>query len=295
MQLTRHPPWLVKRFYNTEGFYRMKETLKQYGLRTVCEEALCPNMSECFSQGRVTFLILGTRCSRRCNFCFINAGEGDLSQEEELKSIVAIVQQLRIRHLVITSVSRDDLADKGACHFARVVKEVKAIRPEATIETLIPDFGGEEKLIGLVCRSGVDILNHNIETVPRLYPQVRPQADYAISLKVLRIAGNFGGLTKSGIMLGMGEGEGEVIEVFKDLRKAGVDILTVGQYLRPARDNLEIKDFIPPERFAFYREVAYNIGLKYVLAGPFVRSSYGVEEIIRNLKGGQMKTRLMER
>jgi lipoic acid synthetase len=283
--MDRNLPWLVKRFYSTENFFRMKKILNHYNLNTVCQEALCPNMSECFSQKRVTFLILGDRCSRSCAFCFVKQGRSlDFDPDEETKKIVEVVRNLALKHVVITSVTRDDLADKGAVHFARVVKAVKTINPGITVETLIPDLSGEVRLIGLVCDSGVDILNHNVETVPRLYFQLRPQADYQRSLRVLKIARDFGVLTKSGMMLGLGEEESEVIEVFRDLRNSGVDILTVGQYLKPGKDNLEVREFITPEKFEFYRRLAYNIGFRYVCAGPFVRSSYQAEEIVENVR-----------
>jgi len=283
--LDRNPPWLVKRLYNTENFVQMKSILKHYKLKTVCQEALCPNISECFSQGRVTFLILGNRCSRRCGFCFVKQGSSlEFNPEGEIVNIAEMVRMLDLKHVVLTSVTRDDLPDKGAGHFARVVREIKRIKPTITVETLIPDFGAEENLIGGVCRSGVDILNHNIETVPRLYPLVRPQADYLVSLNVLKLAKEFGSLTKSGMMLGMGETDSEVLDVFGDLRDVGVDILTVGQYLKPGRDNLEIEEFIVPEKFEFYKKVAYNIGFKHVSAAPFVRSSYAADEILEQIK-----------
>ncbi|MGE4357436.1 MAG: lipoyl synthase [Candidatus Omnitrophota bacterium] len=294
MKLSVYPRWLVKRFYNTEELLHIREILRTLKLRTVCEEALCPNMSECFSKKRVTFLILGTNCTRNCGFCFVKKETKNLSPEEELNNILHAVKYLDIKHLVLTSVTRDDLPDRGAKHFARIIKEIKRLFPLLTIEALIPDFGGEDSLIKLVVESGVDILNHNLETVPRLYPQVRPQADYYLSLKVLKTAKKFGSLTKSGIMLGLGEREEEIVEVVKDLNNTGVDILTLGQYLRPSKENLEVKEYIPPEKFEYYRRIAQDIGLRFVLAGPFVRSSYLAEEILAEVtqfvkKGGMIK------
>lgn len=276
----RHPPWLVKKFYDTEDFKCIKNILERCKVNTVCQEARCPNMSECFSEGRITFLILGNRCSRSCSFCFVKKGASFIPEDDEISGIVKVVKETSLRHIVITSVTRDDLSDKGAGHFVKTVKAVKTIDKDITVEILIPDFMGENELIRIVCESGIDILNHNIETVPRLYHEVRPQADYRRSLGVLKAAGEFVSLTKSGIMLGLGETDEEVKEVFCDLRNAGVKILTVGQYLKPGKDNLEIKNFVPIEKFEFYEKLAYNIGFRYVRSGPFVRSSYGADRIM---------------
>lgn len=283
MKLSTFPPWLVKQFYNTKEFREVREVLRKLNLRTVCEEALCPNMSECFSQKRVVFLILGTNCTRTCGFCFVKKEKKNLSLEEEFYNILQAVKILNMDHLVLTSVTRDDLPDKGAGHFSRIVKAVKIFFPLITVEALIPDFGAKEFLIGLVIKSGLDILNHNLETVPRLYPQVRPQANYESSLKVLKIAKNFGSLTKSGIILGLGEEEKEVIEVMKDLNNIGVDILILGQYLKPAKEKLEVKEYISLEKFEYYKRLAQGMGFRYVLSGPFVRSSYLTKEILTEI------------
>ncbi|MCM8766409.1 MAG: lipoyl synthase [Candidatus Omnitrophica bacterium] len=292
MKLSTPPHWLVKRFYNTEEFQEVKETLKRLNLRTVCEEALCPNLSECFSQKRLTFLILGTACTRNCSFCFVKKERKNLSWEEEVYNILQAVKYLEIKHLVLTSVTRDDLPDKGAGQFSRIIKNVKSIFLSTTVEALIPDFGGENSLIELVIKSGLDILNHNLETVPRLYPLVRPQADYGRSLKVLKIAKKFGSLTKSGLILGLGEKEEEVIKVMKDLNSIGVDILTLGQYLKPAKNKLEVREYITPEKFEFYKKFAWELGFKYILAGPFVRSSYLAEEILKEINKNSYAPRL---
>ncbi len=281
----KHPPWLVKKFYDTEDSRRIKNILEKNKVNTVCREARCPNMSECFSGGRVTFLILGTSCSRACSFCFIKKGAPFLPEEDEIAGIVKVVKETSLKHVVITSVTRDDLPDKGARYFAKAVKAVKAIDKDITVEALIPDFTGERALIKIVCESGVNILNHNIETVSRLYPEVRPQADYGRSLGVLKAAGEFISLTKSGIMLGLGETDKEIEDVFVDLRKVGVKILTVGQYLKPGKDNLEIKKFVPLEKFEFYEKLAYNMGFRHVKSGPFVRSSYGADQIMTQFAG----------
>jgi len=280
---------LVKRFYNTKEFFEVKEVLKRFNLTTVCEESLCPNMSECFSKKRLTFLILGTNCTRNCQFCFVKKNKKNLALKEEIENILQVIKILDIKHLILTSVSRDDLPDKGAEHFSSLLEKVKYLYPEVTTEALIPDFGGENLLIEKVVKSGVDMLGHNVETVPRLYPLVREKADYSISLKVLKIAKKFGSLTKSGIMLGLGEKEEEVIKVMEDLHKADVDILTLGQYLRPSKNNLEVKEFIPLEKFEKYKKIAQEIGFSYILAGPFVRSSYLSEEIIKKIKTGRGK------
>ncbi|MCM8763701.1 MAG: lipoyl synthase, partial [Candidatus Omnitrophica bacterium] len=258
--------------------------LRKFNLRTVCEEARCPNMSECFSKKRFTLLILGNKCTRNCRFCFVKKGKPILFYEEEVDNICQAVICLGIKHLVLTSVSRDDLPDKGAEHFARIIRRMKFLQPSVVVEALIPDFGSKEALIELVVKSGLDVLNHNIETVPRLYPQIRPDANYHTSLKVLKIAKKFGSLTKSGLILGLGEKKKEVKRVMNDLSKIGVDILTLGQYLRPGENSLEVKEYINPQTFSYYREIAEGIGFKYVLAGPFVRSSYLAEEIFTAIK-----------
>ncbi|MCM8779194.1 MAG: lipoyl synthase [Candidatus Omnitrophica bacterium] len=298
MQRSLSPPWLVKRFYNQGEFSEIKGILKRYNLRTVCAEALCPNMSECYSRGMFTLLILGTKCTRSCKFCFVKKEKPSLSFAEEIENISQVVKLLDLKYLVLTSVTRDDLADKGAGHFAEIIKTVKSLKPSLIIEALIPDFGGEETLIELVIKSGLDILAHNIETVPRLYPEIRPEAEYPLSLKVLKTAKKFGSLTKSGLILGLGEKEDEVLAVIAELAHREVDILTLGQYLKPGEENFAVQEFISPEKFEFYKNFAYTLGFRYVLAGPFVRSSYRAEEIIveikNNQKGGKMEVILPE-
>ncbi|HEX5430616.1 MAG TPA: lipoyl synthase, partial [Bryobacteraceae bacterium] len=246
-------------------------------LHTVCESARCPNIHECFHRGAATFMILGNLCTRGCGFCSVPKSRhpGPLDPEEPA-NVARMASAMGLRHVVITSVNRDDLPDGGSEHFAATVREVRRTLPQARVEVLTPDFCGNLNSVTCVLDSAPHVFNHNIETVPRLYKTVRPQADYRQSLEVLRFAKGYrpAALVKSGAMLGLGEKPGEVEQLLQDLRRAGVDIATLGQYLQPTRRNLAVREYIPPAQFDAYREYGLSLGFRMVFSGPFVRSSY---------------------
>ncbi len=283
----RLPPWLRTRQSLSE-LHRLKGVLREYGLTTVCEEARCPNKPECFSKPTATFMIMGSSCTRNCGFCSVGAG-GPLALEEDEPSRVALAaRRMGLRHVVVTSVTRDDLPDGGAAHFARTVAEIKRLLPGAGVEVLTPDFMGDTEALRVVLGAGPDVFNHNVETIPRLYGRVRPQADYDRSMGVLRSARELspGVTTKSGLMVGLGETFNEVIEVINDLRKAGCDILTIGQYLRPTRANLPVVEYVRPEMFARLKEEALAMGFRFVASAPLVRSSMNAEDMCMPDTGG---------
>jgi len=277
----QRPAWVNKKI-NLKDCAAIKAELHDLGLGTVCEEALCPNIGECFSARQATFLILGKNCTRRCTFCGVKRGAPTPVDPTEPARVAEGVRRLGLRHAVITSVTRDDLSDGGAGAFIETVAALRRLDGAITIELLIPDFGLDTDAIGKLVAAKPDILAHNVETVPRLYPQAREGADYARSLAVLRFIRECDAQmrTKSGIMLGLGEREDEVLAVFRDLAAAGCDFLSIGQYLAPSRAHLGVKEFIPPERFAFYREKALKAGLRRVVSGPYVRSSYHAAEYL---------------
>lgn len=270
-------PWWLKRSYipeNTE-VRQIKAVIKGLSLNTVCLGAHCPNTSECFSHRNLSFLILGEVCTRRCTFCNIKRGSPQDIDLSEPNRIVEAAKKLSLKHIVITSVTRDDLDDGGAYQFINVVKFLKKEVTNITIEVLTPDFKGEKEIIISVANSGTDIFAHNIDTIPRLYRAIKPQSDYCKSLKVLEIARKRKEIhIKSGIMLGMGEKKREIEMVMQDLRGAGCDILTIGQYLRPNKRKKKIDEFIHPDEFKDYKQKALDMGFTFVASGPFVRSSH---------------------
>lgn len=272
----RLPPWLKKKLNFTNSIHTVKNALRKKSLHTVCEEAHCPNLGECFSRGTATFMILGDVCTRRCGFCAVRHGEPKPVDTEEPRRVACQVREMGLKHAVITSVTRDDLADGGAGHFARTIKEVRSLSPACTIEVLTPDFEGSEDDIRKVCEAKPHVFNHNVETVERLTPIVRDKAVLSRSLDVLNTARRFlpDGLIKSGLMLGLGETRDEVLGVLRDLKSAGCDIVTIGQYLRPSKNCLAVKDYIEPKAFLEYEEIGLQMGFKHVFSGPFVRSSY---------------------
>lgn len=251
----------------------MKRSLRKGGLHTVCEEARCPNQGECFSRGTATFLIMGNVCTRSCGFCSVGTGKPLPLDREEPARVAAMVLEMGLKHAVVTSVTRDDLEDGGAAHFAGTIFEIKKICPETTVEVLTPDFEGREGDIRTVCEAGPHIFNHNIETVERLTPAVRNKASYGRSLAVLRTAKRWT-LVKSGLMVGMGETPKEIEAALFDLKDAGCDIVTIGQYLRPTKGSLPVAEYIHPDRFKEYESLGREIGIKHMFCGPFVRSSY---------------------
>lgn len=274
----RLPPWFKVRLSTGSRFIKVRNRIREGALNTVCESAACPNRNECWNEGTATFLILGDRCTRNCGFCNIPPGRPDAPDHDEPERVAAAVESLGLDHAVITSVTRDDLPDGGASFFAEAIRAVRARRPRCRIEVLIPDFRGAENALELVLDACPDILNHNIETVRSLYPSVRPQADYDRSLQLLRRAKSAGAVTKTGLMLGLGEKREEVRSVLRDLRGAGCDMLTLGQYLRPGRNNLPVVRYYLPGEFAALRSEALSLGFSAVAAGPLVRSSYQAEQ-----------------
>ncbi|MEK6837953.1 MAG: lipoyl synthase [Nanoarchaeota archaeon] len=290
----RKPEWFKIR-PPAEKFSELKELITHFGLHTVCQEAHCPNMSECWSGGTATFMVLGDTCTRGCKFCAVKTGNpGGIVKESEPFLLAQCVKEMnslsssgRIDYIVITSVDRDDLPDQGAGHFARCVIEVKKTNPGIMVEVLTPDFKGNRECIKAVVESGPDVFDHNIETIKRLQGKVRdPRANYEQSLSVLAAAKELNSevFTKSSIMLGLGETEEEIIEAMKDLRAINVSILTLGQYLRPSSWHLPVVEYVSPEKFNKLRLVGESLGFKYVAAGPFVRSSYRAGELfIKNV------------
>jgi len=277
--------WLRRKIPDQNVMNKMNGLLSSLNLHTVCDSALCPNRGECFQNGTATFMIMGDVCTRNCQFCAVKKGKPLQLDPEEPIHIAQASVKLNLKHVVITSVTRDDLADGGAEHFARTVIEVKKKLAESTIEVLIPDFQGSIDSLKRVLDSPADVINHNIETVLHLYPVVRPIAEYNTSLNLLRKVKEFRDnvITKSGIMLGLGEEKGEVIQTMKDLRKVNCDVLTIGQYLRPSPQHLKVKKYIHPDEFEMYGEIGRSLGFRYVLSAPLVRSSYHAGEITRNL------------
>ena len=272
----RHPPWLKVRAPGGPSYLETRATVQALGLHTVCEEAHCPNIGECWSHRTATVMLLGDTCTRNCAFCAVSHGRPKPVDAAEPARVAEAVARLGLQHVVVTSVNRDDLPDGGAAHFARTAEAIKARVPSARVEVLVPDFQGNAEAVRTVVASPIDILNHNVETVPRLYKRVRPGAQYARSLALLAEArcARADCLTKAGLMLGLGETSDEIIRVFRDLRDVDCDILTLGQYLRPSRDHLPVERYLPPEEFADLRTRALEVGFRHVESGPLVRSSY---------------------
>lgn len=275
------PEWLHKKLPSGGKMYATEKILERYGLNTICESALCPNQGECLAAGTATFLILGDRCTRNCRFCAVTKGTPEPPDPDEPERLAEAAAALKLRHVVVTSVTRDDLPDGGAGHFAATLDALHRRLPAATTEVLTPDFQGNLEAIDTVIEARPDVYNHNIETVQRLYPVVRPRADYRRSLELLKHVKEKepGIYTKSGLMVGLGEDFDEVVAVMQDLRSVGCDVLTIGQYLQPSKDHLPVGRFVPPEEFALYKEKALKLGFVYVESGPFVRSSYHAHKL----------------
>lgn len=276
----RHPEWLKLSPLDPTILGRMNRLMRDLKLHTVCESARCPNRAECFARGTATFMILGDICTRNCTFCAVKHGMPQPADPEEPQHIVAAVNKLGLRYAVITSVTRDDLPDGGASEFAQTINAIHEYDSNIPVEVLIPDFKGSTSALQTVMNASPAVLNHNVETMPRLYPEVRPEANYQRSLELLEKArllnGNF--ITKSGLMLGLGETRGEVIEVMTDLREAGCDLLTIGQYLQPSLSHHKVVKYIPPEEFQEYQNIGEKIGFTAVISGPLVRSSFHAAE-----------------
>ena len=278
---SRLPSWLKNKDPLQKGMITTKNLLQGLKLNTVCQEARCPNIGECYARKTATFMILGEKCTRNCQFCAVTSGEPSPVDPREPDRIVEAVSRLGLKHVVITSVTRDDLPDGGSRQFVRGIERLRDYDSELKIEILTPDFQQDSGALNRIIVARPDIFNHNIETVPELYSRVRPEASYQGSLKVLkRVAESQANIiTKSGLMLGLGENREQILQVFRDLREVNCDMLTIGQYLQPARANLPVQEYIRPETFQQYKEEALALGFKAVAAGPHVRSSYLAEEI----------------
>ena len=270
----RMPPWLRRPLASDKRFFTTTGLVDDLGLFTVCKAANCPNRQECYSAGTATFLILGETCTRNCRFCNIHPGQTTAPSPDEPERVAKAAQTLGLRHIVITSVTRDDLEDGGADHFARTIAAVRSALPTSSIEVLIPDFQGNEAALRTVMAAAPDIINHNVETHPSLYAQVRPQADYAQSLELLRRVNDSGMTAKSGLMVGLGETDDQVRQVMADLHAAGCSIVTIGQYLPPTSQHHRLDRYVTPEQFDEYAAYGRSLGLRHVFSGPLVRSSY---------------------
>jgi lipoic acid synthetase len=285
----RHPPealrapeWIRAKRLRLSELHSIKRVLRAAALHTVCEEARCPNRGECFSRGTATFLLLGDTCTRACGFCDISNGKPRPPDAREPTRVAEAAREMRLKFVVVTSVARDDLPDGGAAHFAATIEALRELDPTPGVEVLVPDFRGRFGALRTVVEARPDVFNHNVETVPRLYRRVRPGAELDRSLGILSAAKilDAGLTTKSGFMLGLGETGEEVRELLARLKDAGVDIVTIGQYLRPSRENLPVEEYVPPPVFERYREAGESLGFRHVFAGPFVRSSYRAEEAL---------------
>ncbi|MGA3024777.1 MAG: lipoyl synthase [Bryobacteraceae bacterium] len=281
----RLPAWLRRSATHFPSVQALKSDLRRLHLHTVCESARCPNIHECFHRGAATFMILGNLCTRGCGFCSVPKASPARHEfaldPDEPANVAAMAARLRLRYVVITSVNRDDLADGGSRHFAQTVSAVRRALPEARVEVLTPDFCGDLEAVARVLDASPDVFNHNMETVPGLYRRVRPQAKYTQSLDVLRFAKRYRpqALTKSGLMVGLGERPDQVEELMGDLLGAGVDVVTIGQYLQPTRRNLPVSEYVRPEQFEAYRQYGLSLGFRAVFSGPFVRSSYMADKV----------------
>lgn len=284
--ITKHPYWLIEKAPDIAILDSMKSLLQSYGLHSICESAQCPNQGKCFARGTVTFLISGDVCTRDCKFCAVKKGTPFELDQREPGNLAVAISELNLKYVVITSVTRDDLPDGGAGHFVRVVNAIRQKTPSPIIEVLVPDFQGSMEAIWQVAVSSTQVINHNIETVPRLYPEVRNKAGYQRSLKLLeqvkKISSHI--ITKSGLMLGMGEERNEVIDVLADLRDADCDIVTLGQYLPPSLSHYKLRRYVPPQEFEELRTIGLDMGFKGIAAAPFVRSSYDAVRLFQEAK-----------
>jgi lipoic acid synthetase len=273
----RKPDWIRVRAPSSPRFYEIKRILREHNLHTVCEEASCPNIGECFGKGTATFMIMGDICTRRCPFCDVGHGRPLPLDRDEPANLAATIAALRLRYVVITSVDRDDLRDGGAQHFVDCIRAVRERSPQTQIEVLVPDFRGRlERALDILAAAPPDVMNHNLETVPRLYRQARPGSDYAHSLRLLQqFKARFPGIpTKSGLMVGLGESDDEILDTMRDMRAHDIDMLTIGQYLQPSRAHLPVARYVHPDAFARLEREAYALGFRHAAVGALVRSSY---------------------
>ena len=280
--MRRHPDWLKIKIGGGENFVKMKSLLRNAKLHTICEEAKCPNIAECFGSGTAVFLILGDICTRNCKYCNVKHGEPQSLNPNEPKDVAESVKELGLKYVVITSVTRDDLEDGGASVFYDTVTEIKKINKNCRVEILIPDFKGKIKSLKKVIDAKPDVINHNIEVVQELFPEIRPEGNYETSLQLLRDIKdiNKNVKTKSGFMIGIGETKDQILKTMKDIRNADVDFLTIGQYLQPTKEHAEIQKYYIPEEFELLKKIGLDFGFKHVESGPLVRSSYHAEKAI---------------
>ncbi len=278
LRLARRPEWLKVKIPGGEGYHEIKRLVDDSRLHTVCEEARCPNIAECWSRRSATFMILGDVCTRSCGFCAVKTGRPVWLDEDEPRRVAEAVARLNLRHAVITSVNRDELPDGGAGIFAATIRAIRTKLPACSIEVLIPDFKGNEAALRTVLEAQPEILNHNVETIARLYRRVRPQANYRQSLELLERAKKIGAVTKSGFMLGLGETIAETKDLLRDLQMTGLDIATIGQYLQPTPEHLPVERFVTPAEFQELKAYGLAIGIRHVESGPLVRSSYHADE-----------------
>jgi lipoic acid synthetase len=284
MEVLKKPPWLRKRIPPYQEILKVKSILGEAELHTVCEEARCPNLGDCFSNGTATILILGRICTRNCAFCAVEHEVPVPPDASEPERVAQAIKRMGLQYVVITSVTRDDLSDGGASHFAKTIQAIRSLDQRIKVEVLVPDFGGKSSSLAIVLDEGPDVLNHNIETIPRLYPRVRPQADYIRSLDLLeRSKKEYPRIhTKSGFMLGLGEEGEEVLELMKDLKRVGCSLLTIGQYLQPRPDRLPVLRYVTPEEFEECRRIGEEMGFRSVSSGPFVRSSFHASQMFED-------------
>jgi lipoic acid synthetase len=273
---SRLPAWFKKRIPEPGTMSSMRKLMNGLSLNTICESGICPNMGDCFSKGTATFLLLGDTCTRNCTFCAVKKGIPGPVDEEEPEHLAEAVRQLGLKHVVITSVTRDDLSDGGAAHFARTIRRLQAEERALTVEVLVPDFAGSPEAVGLVVGARPDVINHNLETVPRLYPEVRPKAVYQRSLELLRLVKELDDriITKSGLMVGLGETKDEMLRVMDDLREVDCGLLTIGQYLAPSSEHHPVVRFVSPDEFSEYEHIGEEMGFSAVASAPLVRSSF---------------------
>ncbi len=281
---TRKPDWLKIQLPNTSDYRWMHQTIRDNKLHTICTSGKCPNAAECWAAGTATFMILGDICTRACKFCNVKTGKPLAVDVKEPFRIARSIQIMKLRHAVITSVDRDDLEDGGSEIWKQTILKVKEMNPGITQEVLIPDFNGLKPLIKKIIEAGPEVISHNLETVRRITPIIRTRAKYDLSLEVLKYIADNGVVAKTGVMLGLGEKEEEVIATMKDAYEAGVKVFTIGQYLQPSKDHLPVSEYVTPEQFAKYKEIGFEMGFKYVESGPMVRSSYHAEKHINALK-----------
>jgi lipoic acid synthetase len=273
----KKPDWLRVKLPIGESYKNVRNLVDTHKLHTICESGNCPNMGECWGAGTATFMILGNTCTRSCGFCAVATGRPEAVDWDEPQRVAEAIHLMKVKHAVITSVDRDELKDGGSIIWFNTIKAVKALNPDTTLETLIPDFKGEKHNIQRIIEAAPEVVSHNIETVERLTRQVRIQAKYWRSMEVIKTLKAGGMRTKSGIMLGLGEAKEEVVQTLRDLHASGCDVVTVGQYLQPTKKHLPVQRFVHPDEFAEYKEVGYNLGFDYIESGPLVRSSYHSE------------------